>query len=54
MRWWEKNFPQEDRQIYEKATMGKKATLGSRPAILVIDVMYSFTGEEPKPILEAI
>lgn len=54
LREWERIIPLEDRKIYEKAGFGKKQSFGIKPAILVIDVVESFTGSKPKSVLEAI
>lgn len=54
MREWQTYLPEADREIYEKAGYGKPQPFGRRPALLVIDVVLSFTGSRPLPILEAI
>ncbi len=54
MREWEKIIPEIDRQIYSKAQYGKKQTFGSKPALLIIDVVNSFTGTKPQKTMEAI
>jgi nicotinamidase-related amidase len=54
MREWEKIIPEIDRQVYGKAQYGKKQTFGRNPALIVVDVVTSFTGTQPKKTLEAI
>lgn len=55
MRPWEAIIPEEDRAIYAAAGFGKPLTPGSRPALLIIDVVESFLGSSPDtPTLEAI
>jgi nicotinamidase-related amidase len=54
MRDWEKYLPEEDRKIYEKAGYSKKQPFGKNPALIVIDVVMSFTGTKPMPVLQAI
>ena len=54
MREWEKYLPEEDRKIYEKAGYSKKQPFGKNPALIVIDVVMSFTGTKPMPVLQAI
>ena len=54
MREWEKIIPEIDRLIYSKAQYGKKQTFGSKPALLIIDVVNSFTGTKPQKTMEAI
>lgn len=54
MREWATVFPEEDRTIYEKAAYTPRQAFGNSPALLIIDVVRSFTGSEPKGVLEAI
>ena len=54
MREWEEIIPEIDRQVYSKAQYGKKQTFGRNPALIVVDVVTSFTGSQPKKTLEAI
>ena len=51
---WEKYLTDLDNQVYAAAGFGGRVGLGSRPAILIIDVQYRTCGETPQPILEAI
>ncbi len=54
MREWEEIIPEIDRQVYSKAQYGKKQAFGRNPALIVVDVVTSFTGTQPKKTLEAI
>ena len=53
-RVWDKFLTDEDKKVFQAAGYGARAGLGQRPAVLVIDVMYGFTGERDEPILESI
>jgi maleamate amidohydrolase len=52
--YWTAAASELDRRVTEAAGYGAPAGLGKSPAILVVDVVYSETGEEPRPILDAI
>lgn len=54
MREWEKIIPEIDRQVYSKARYGTSQAFGQSPALLVVDVVTSFTGTRPQKTLEAI
>jgi nicotinamidase-related amidase len=54
MKEWQTYLPEEDRKIYEKAGFSGKLPFGKKPALIIIDVVLSFTGTRPMPILEAI
>lgn len=43
-----------DKLVLPRTGYGASVGFGDRPVILVIDVSYSFCGEEPQPILEAL
>lgn len=51
---WERGIPEEDRLIMRRAMGASPARPGERPALVVIDVLYGFTGSRPLPIGEAI
>jgi maleamate amidohydrolase len=51
---WDDVLPEMDRLVYEKGGWGKPRPRGERPVILVIDAMYTFTGDFPEPILDSI
>jgi nicotinamidase-related amidase len=52
-RIWDDILTERDKNVYETSGFGKKAELGARPAIIIIDVNYEFVGEK-QPILESI
>ena len=54
MKEWQTYLPDLDRKIYEKAGYCTRQPFGKRPALIIIDVVLSFTGTRPLPILEAI
>ena len=49
---WNDLLTAEEQQVYEVFRQPK--TLGTRPAILVIDVNYAFVGRRPEHIVEAV
>jgi nicotinamidase-related amidase len=51
---WRDVIPPRDLEVYAAAGYGNPTTIGTRPAVLVIDVTYGFVGREPAPILESI
>jgi nicotinamidase-related amidase len=51
---WSNVIPQEDLEVFAAAGYGGNVTLGSRPALLIVDVTYAFTGSRPMPVLEAV
>lgn len=51
---WDRFLTDRDRAVFQSGGYGKKYGFGSRPALLVIDVVYNFVGDEPLPILESI
>jgi maleamate amidohydrolase len=51
---WDDVLPEIDRLVYEKGNWGRPRPRGQRPVVLVIDAMYSFTGDYPQPILDSI
>lgn len=53
-RIWEKYLDERDSKIYSGAGLGTKYGLGKKPALLIIDVQYGFTGDGPEEIEEAI
>lgn len=53
-RVWDDFITERDRKVFEAAGYGKKGKLGSRPALLIVDVNYNFVGDRPEPILESI
>jgi nicotinamidase-related amidase len=51
---WNEFLTERDKQVFAAAGYGARAGFGKRPALLVIDVSWAFTGEKPEPILESI
>ena len=54
MRPWDDVIPAEERRAYEAAGFGRPSGLGTRPALLIIDVQYRTIGTKPVPFFEAI
>lgn len=53
-RIWEKYLDLRDSKIYSNAGLGTMYGLGKKPALLIVDVQYGFTGDGAKEIEEAI
>lgn len=53
-RIWDDVITDLDRQVYDKAGYGQRGGFGKRPAVLIVDVTYDFTGDRPEPILQSI
>lgn len=53
-RIWDAFLTEEDKKVFKAAGYGARAGFGERPAVLIIDVSYGFTGEQDEPILESI
>lgn len=53
-RLWDQYLTERDKLVLAGSGYGKEGGFGKRPAILVIDVNYAFTGDRPEPILESI
>lgn len=53
-RIWDPFLTERDKQVFAASGYGVRQGFGKRPALLVIDVNYAFTGERPEPILESI
>ncbi len=54
MRRWEEIIPEADWALYQKLGYGAKQSYGTRPALLIIDVVKSFVGSKPMPVMEAV
>ncbi len=50
---WDEYLTERDRAVYATAGYGARRPLGSRPAVVVIDVNYDFVGHERAPVLES-
>jgi len=53
-RIWDKFLTERDRKVFGASGYGAHMGFGQRPALLIIDVSYGFTGDKPEPILESI
>ncbi len=51
---WDGLVTPAEREVYRKAGYGRPRPPGRRPALVVVDVEYNFTGESPQPVLTAI
>ena len=51
--WWVELFETHDGQGYNPRAWSARNTLGAKPAVLVIDVVRSFTGDEGQTLEEA-
>ena len=51
---WDGIIPQAEVDAYEAAGFGRTSGVGSKPALLIIDVQYRTVGTEPKPFWESI
>ena len=54
MKPWDAIIPQHEQEAYRAAGFGRSTGLGSRPALLIIDVQYRTVGTTPAPFMEAI
>lgn len=50
---WDPYLTDRDREVYALSGFGASRELGSRPALLVIDVNYDFVGHERAPVTES-
>ncbi|MED3562918.1 isochorismatase family protein [Bacillus xiapuensis] len=53
-RIWEKYLDERDQVVYQKAGLGEKMGIGEKPALIIVDVQYGFTGDSPENIEESI
>ena len=51
---WDKFITDTDRKVYEASGYGARGGFGKRPAVLIVDVNYAFTGDTNLPILESV
>jgi maleamate amidohydrolase len=54
MKPWDDVIPEEEQRAYRAAGFGRRAGLGRKPALLIIDVQYRTVGTTPRPFWEAI
>jgi nicotinamidase-related amidase len=51
---WNKFLTDRDRAVFAASGYGTHGGFGQKPALLIIDVSYGFTGDRSEPILESI
>jgi maleamate amidohydrolase len=51
---WDEHLTETEREVYRRAGYWQTFGLGRRPALLVVDVEYNFTGDTCEPILDSI
>ena len=54
MKPWDGIITDDEMKAYNAAGFGRKSGLGSKPALLIIDVQYRTVGTQPRPFWEAI
>ena len=53
-RIWDDFLTEQDKAVFAQSGMGQRQGFGARPAVLVVDVNYNFTGDKNEPILDCI
>jgi maleamate amidohydrolase len=51
---WDQFLTERDKAVFSASGYGVRQGFGKRPALLVIDVSYGFTGDTREPILDSI
>jgi nicotinamidase-related amidase len=51
---WDRYLTDRDRIVFPRSGHGKRAGLGERPALVIVDVTYGFVGDRPEPILDSL
>jgi maleamate amidohydrolase len=51
---WDGIISEEEQRAYNAAGFGRSSGIGTRPALLIIDVQYRTIGTSPKPFWESI
>ncbi|MGE5202386.1 MAG: isochorismatase family protein [Acidobacteriota bacterium] len=54
MKPWDSIISEEEQRRYRAAGFGRPSGIGTRPALLIIDVQYRTVGTEPMPFWEAV
>jgi maleamate amidohydrolase len=53
-RIWDPYLDERDKKVYQGAGLGTKMGIGNKPALVIVDVQYGFTGDSPENIEESI
>lgn len=53
-RIWEEFLTADDRAVWDASGYGVNTGFGQRPALLVVDMSYGFTGDKREPLLDSI
>jgi maleamate amidohydrolase len=53
-RIWDNFLDEQDQKVYQGAGLGKKMGIGLKPALIIVDVQYGFTGDSSEKIEESI
>jgi maleamate amidohydrolase len=51
---WDRFLTDRDKRVYEGAGLGAMSGFGRKPALVIVDITYAFTGDERRPLEEAI
>src|SRR5690349_8053661 len=51
---WDEFLTDRDREVFGEAGFGQGAGLGSKPALLIIDVSYDFSGHKREPVQDSV
>lgn len=51
---WDRFLTEQDKEVFKASGYGTFLGIGKRPALIVIDVTYAFSGEKNEPLLESI
>lgn len=51
---WDKFLTENDKSVFAASGYGAYLGPGKRPALLIIDVSYAFTGDKDEPLLDSI
>lgn len=51
---WDKFLTEQDKRIFPQSGYGYYLGSGERPAILVVDISYAFTGEKDEPLEDSV
>ena len=54
MKPWDGIISEDEQRAYRAAGFGRKTGLGTKPALLIIDVQYRTIGTRPAPFWESI